>query len=166
MRFCMLGLLVENDYYIYQSKLLPQQFWSSVIWCHYQGSFQQFDPLQVQHLWCNQNSQVKVILDFTIESVRDWTLCSFGYVRYPTDTIKMFCQRDNSLVLVPFAANDVFRILEITFKHGNFLIFKFWLLFSIWLYYFYGVNSIHKTLIDQWWAISKVAKKQRAISLF
>ena len=38
------------DYYLYQSKLLPQQIWNSAIY-YYQVSLKQYDCLQARHLW-------------------------------------------------------------------------------------------------------------------
>ena len=42
-----------------------------------------------------------------------WTRCSSYYARYPTHTIKIFCQKENRFFVVAFTACDVFRILEI-----------------------------------------------------
>ena len=93
-----------------------------------------------------KHSQVKVILAFTVKSLSScffihyiynthvivvnleyartikkfcdcWNLCSFHYVRYPTHTINICFHKENRLVVVPFAANGVFRIMEITFIH-------------------------------------------------
>ena len=76
-----------------------------------------------------------------------WTLSSSHYVRYPTHTTNICCQKENRLVVIPFAANDVFRIMEITFTSGHFLIFfQFWHLLSIWPYCSYGVNSVRSFL--------------------
>ena len=139
---------ISYDYCIYQSKLLPQQFWNSVMICHYQVLCKHYDCLQVRHLW---DQKVKAMLAFTIESVsswfflihciytthaiivkldvttrnmcfRWWTLYLSHYVRHPTHTINICCQKENKLVVVPFTANDVFTIMEIIFAPGHFLI--------------------------------------------
>ena len=90
-----------------------------------------------------------------------WTRCSSYYARYPTHTIKIFCQKENRFFVVAFTACDVFRILEITFTPGNFLIFfQFRHLLSILPYCSYGVNSILKRFIDQCWAIKNLLKKK------
>ena len=49
------------------------------------------------------------------------TLCSSHYVRYPTHTMKIFCQKESRLVVIPFAANDAFRITSLKFTPGYFL---------------------------------------------
>ena len=52
--------------------------------------------------------------------------------RYPTHTNNIRCQKENRLAAVPFAANDVFRIMEIFFTPRHFLIlFQFWYILSI-----------------------------------
>ena len=120
--------------------------------------------------------QVKAILTFTIDSVRScflihyiytthtivvklddvrtrnrcygcWTFCSSHYVRYSTHTINIWFQKKNRLVVVPFAANNVFRIMEITFTTGYFIFFQFRHLLSIWPYCFCETNSILKSFI-------------------
>ena len=137
--FCKLGLLVGNNFS--QSLYLSIKAFATTIDC-----------LQVQHLWDQKLSQVKVIIAFTIKSVSScflihyiytahfivvklddvrtrnrcfdfWTLCSSHHVRYHTHTISICCQKEGTLVVVPFAANDVLRIMEITFTPGYFLIF-------------------------------------------
>ena len=96
-----------------------------------------------------------------------WTLSSSHYVRYPVHTTNICCQKESRLVVIPFAANDVFRIMEITLTPGHFLIFfQFWRLLSIWPYCSYGVNSVLKKFIDQCWVVKKIVKKQGAINLF
>ena len=52
-----------------------------------------------------------------------WILCSSDDIRYPNHIISMCCQKENRLVAIPFAENDAFRIMKITFAYGNFLTF-------------------------------------------
>ena len=90
-----------------------------------------------------------------------WTLCSSHYVRYPTHTINICCQNENRFVVVPFAANDVFKIMEINFTPGNFLIFiQFWYLLSIWPCCFHGKNTILEKFMDQCWAVKKLSENK------
>ena len=51
--FHLLGLVVKiyYDYFIYQSKLLLQQFWNLVTICHHHVSCKQYDCLHVWHPW-------------------------------------------------------------------------------------------------------------------
>ena len=84
-----------------------------------------------------------------------------NYVRYPTHTIKICCQKGNRLVVVPFAANYVFRIMEITLTLGHFLIFfQVWHLLSIWPFCSYCVDSILKKFINQGWTVKKLSKNK------
>ena len=42
---------ISFNYFIYQSKLLLQEFWNSLMIYHYQVRWKQHDFLQVQHPW-------------------------------------------------------------------------------------------------------------------
>ena len=66
---------------------------------------------------------------------------------------------------IPFAANDVFRIMEITFTPFNFTFTPFHLL-SIWPCSSCGINPILKKFFHHCWAVKKIVKKQGAICLF
>ena len=52
-----------------------------------------------------------------------WALSFSHYVRYPTYTVHICCLKENRLVVEPFTANSIFRIMEITFTLGHFLIY-------------------------------------------
>ena len=88
-------------------------------------------------------SQVKLILAFTIDFVRSCSLIHYIYTIHTillnlddvrtknrffgclilcSSTINICCQKENRLDFVPFAANDVFRIMEITFTSFDFII--------------------------------------------
>lgn len=62
---------------------------------------------------------------YTIFIVIKTLFISLG--RFPIYTISICCQKENMVVVVPFAADDsiiaVFSIIEIAFNSGNFLIF-------------------------------------------
>lgn len=128
---------------------MSQEFWNSVIICHYQVSCKQYDYLQMHYLWDQKNSQVKALLDFTIEPLSNsyfilyictiqvivlklddgrasicfgcWTLCSLYYVRFSIQTISIFCQKESMVAVIPFSADDVSRIMEINLTPGHFL---------------------------------------------
>ena len=69
------------------------------------------------------------------------------------------CLKENRLAVVPFATNEIYRIVEITFTPGHFLIFfQFRHQLSIWAYCSYSVNSILKDLIVRFWAATKFSK--------
>ena len=89
-----------------------RQFSNSVMKCNYQVSCKHYDCLQVQKL-----------------CLGCWTLSSPFYIRYPTHIINICWEKDNRFVAVPFAANDVFRVMEITCTPGRFFFFNFVLVF-------------------------------------
>ena len=90
-----------------------------------------------------------------------WTLFTSHYVRYPTHTINFCCQKKSRLVALPFAANDVFTIMEVTFTTRHFLIFfQFRYLLSVRSYCSYDINSVLKMFIDECWTVKKVVKKR------
>ena len=86
------------------------------------------------------------------------------YIRYHIHTMSICCQKDNRLVFVPFAANYVFRIMEITFFSGYFLIFfqfqhqlSIWpycSVFSIWCMWLHVHTPAHTPLV---WCVLKIA---------
>ena len=130
-----------------------------------------------------KNSQVKVILAFihyiytiyvivlNLDDVRtrNWwfgcsNICLSYYVRYSTRATNICYQKESRLFVCPLAANDVFRILEITFPPGTFLIFfQFRHLSLFCMFCQYGLNFILKRFIGQCWA---AIKKQCVISPF
>ena len=91
-----------------------------------------------------------------------WTLCLSYYLRSPTHTINICCEKENKVVVKLFAANEVFTIIEITFTPRHFLIFfQFQYLLSVWLYCSYSLNSIIKKFIDECWAADKNCREMR-----
>ena len=90
-----------------------------------------------------------------------WTLFTSHYVRYPTHTINFCCQKKSRLVVLSFAANDVFTIMEVTFTTRHFLIFfQFRYLLSVRSYCSYDINSVLKMFIDECWTVKKIVKKR------
>ena len=101
---------VSCDIYVYEWKLLPQQFWNSVMIYHYHVLCKQYKCLQVGYLrdpktflsksdTCFHDGVCKQLLfKLKLDDVRTrnrcfgcWTLCSSHYVRYPTHTISNCC---------------------------------------------------------------------------
>ena len=146
---------ISYGYFIYQSMLLSQQFCNLVTTCHYRFRVNIMCAYKWDIYGVKEHSQVKRILAFAIEPLSSSFLihyiCSthtivwklddnrtknrcFGcwnlvhhYVRYSNHNINIFSQKENWRVVPPFAANDVFRIMEITFIPWHFLIFfQFW----------------------------------------
>ena len=165
---------ISNDYLIYQSKFFPQKFWNSVMICRYQVSCKQYYCLQMRHLCDQKKFSSKSDTCFCDRACKELFfdplyLNHDNYVRYPTHTISICWQKGNRLVVVPFAANDVFRIIEITLTLGYFLIFfQVWHLLSIWPFCSYCVNSIIKKFINQCWAVKKLSKTRcnKSLSIF
>ena len=106
---------ISYDYCIYQS------FRSTNLLC------KQYDYLQVLHVWdqkpessksdacvyiwvCKQLLFYPLYLHYSCHFCRCsgcWTLCLVHYIRCPTDTINICCQKENRFLVVPFKANDV-----------------------------------------------------------
>ena len=96
---------ISYDHCIYQSKLLPHQFWNLVMISHYHVLY---DCLQVGNLWGQKSSKSdacfhdgvckQLLFVVNLNDVRTrnryfccWTFCSSHYVRYPTHTINICC---------------------------------------------------------------------------
>ena len=169
LKFCLLDLLVGKD-------LLPLLYLPIKVITKFRVTNMTVYKCIIYEI--KKHSLVTAILAFKIESLRScflicyiyithtiavkvddvktrnmcfccWSLCSSHYIIYPTHTINTCCQKENRLVVIPFAAN-ILRIMEITFTSGNFVIlFQFWHLLSIWPYCSYGVNFILKMFINQ-----------------
>ena len=151
-----------------------KKFWNSVMICRYQVLCKQYYCLQMRHLCDQKKFSSKSDTCFCDRACKELFfdplyLNHDNYVRYPTHTISICWQKANRLVVVPFAANDVFRIIEITLTLGYFLIFfQVWHLLSIWPFCSYCVNSILKKFINQCWAVKKLSKTRcnKSLSIF
>lgn len=75
---------ITYNYYIFESKLSPNNFRNSLMTCRYQVSCKQYHCLQVQRLLDKKHSQIKAIYTFEIESVSLWFLNHYIYI---TDAI-------------------------------------------------------------------------------
>ena len=128
---------------------MSQEFWNSVNFAITKFRVNNTTIYKCIIYEIKKHSQVKALLDFTIEPVSNsyfilyiytiqvivvklddgrtsmcfgcWTLCSFYYVRFPVQTINIVCQKGNMVAVVPFAADDFSRIMEINLTPGHFL---------------------------------------------
>ena len=162
------------DYCVYQSKLLPQQLWKfsnhniaiykcdiceikkysqvkAILAFTIESVSRYFliyyiyttHSIFVSLMMLGQETGVLVAENFLHLIMLDTPLILILI----THTINIYWQKENRLVVVPFAANDVFRIMEITFTPEHFLIvFQFRHL--LWPYFYYCIKSILKKFID------------------
>ena len=128
---------------------MSQEFWNSVNFAITKFRVNNTTIYKCIIYEIKKHSQVKALLDFTIEPVSNsyfilyiytiqvivvklddgrasmsfgcWTPCSFYYVRFPSQTINIFCQKRIMVAVVPLSADDVSRIMKINLIPGHFL---------------------------------------------
>ena len=109
--FSMIALLVIP--FIIKLYAQNNNFWFSVL----DFTVKSVTSCSLIHYFYTTHANIVELHDVRIKSkfFRCRTLCWSHYVKYTTHTINICYQKENRLVVVPFTANDVFKMMEITF---------------------------------------------------